>query len=172
MRYEGFYKSRKNGLVCRNVLGPIVDNPALPVSCNLPEDGFHPHPDPGLFWAADDLNGRPRPLIQGHDGKHIGGHLFELLTSSPNDGIRNNGSGPCELIINDIACSPAIGTERSRREETPATGGAPGADKVVALGNFSPETCNRHRQTPRICTATEPPVPPTLWVIPISAPSI
>ncbi len=128
-----------------------MDDAALAIGGDPAEDALDPHPDLCFAGVADDLGGHLGAFIELDDGEHIRPVGSELVGCRLDDRVRDNGSLAGKLVIYDFAFPAAVGAEGSRGEEVTLAGLALGPDQVVALGNLSPESCNRHFRPSRGC---------------------
>ena len=119
-----------------------MDDSAFAIRGDPAEHALHPHTDLHFVRAADNLGSHAWPLIQFYDGEHIGGEGLKLFICGMNNGIGYNFTGPGKLVINDPAIPAAVWTECARGEKIPVTGFAFRPNHVIALGYFSPESCD------------------------------
>src|SRR5208337_3869213 len=159
-------------LLHRHKLRAVVDDPALAIGRDLAEHTLDLHADLRLCRVHHDLRRDLRAFVELHDREHVGGEHRILLGRGVDHGERDDRALAFELVLDNFPGPAAVRAEGPWREEVPSARLAFRSHHVVPLGQVPPEPCNRHDYTlPRMWTATVAPVPPTLCVMPIFAPS-
>jgi hypothetical protein len=119
-----------------------VDDTTLTVGGYPPEHALHPHPNLYFVGTADNLSCHTGTFIEFHDREHIRSECFELFVCGVDDCISDNRSESRKLVIDNPAIPAAVWTECARGEKIPVTGFAFRPNHVIALGYFSPESCD------------------------------
>jgi len=138
-------KSRKKKkLLHRYKLRAVVDDAALAIGGDPAEDTLDLHADLRLCRVHHDLGRDLRAFFELDNRKHVGSEHRVLLGRRVDDRKGHDRSFTLELVLDNLACPPAVRAECPGREEMPAALLAFCAHHIVALGQVPPEPCNRH----------------------------